>query len=220
MYKSTMSYGIICQLWKELWFRPCFPLMVIETGYCDRTESYYLTIKQTYFRELKYFKNYLISNPQNLYEQTPTTEREPSPNIIPKPSNDTQFPQNVIAQKHSFTLLQNSKTELYEYNKLLYMTTSSEFRTQFTSKIRKLEEIIMFEENKLKKLKGTKEVQLYHHPAQIRLAAVKRNETNEHIDEHYCLALVKGVKSFASAFSQDVVLISQNDKAKVIIRFH
>ncbi|CAB4496215.1 unnamed protein product [Rhizophagus irregularis] len=61
---------------------------------------------------------------------------------------------------------------------------------------------------------GTKEVQLYHHPAQIRLAAVRRNEMNEHIDEHYCLALVKGVKSFASAFSQDVVLISQNDKAK------
>ncbi|CAG8751495.1 22504_t:CDS:2, partial [Rhizophagus irregularis] len=134
-------------------------------------------MKQTYFREPKYSKNYLISKPQNLYEQyvnafafsemniiselsktpvqpsfsnfsnfsskrTPTTEREPSPNIIPEPSNDTQFPQNAIAQKHSFTLLQNSKTELYEYNKLLYVTTSSEFRTQFTSKIRKLEEII------------------------------------------------------------------------------
>ncbi|EXX69776.1 hypothetical protein RirG_093150 [Rhizophagus irregularis DAOM 197198w] len=93
-------------------------------------------------------------------KRTPTTEREPSPNIIPKPSNDTQFPQNVIAQKHSFTLLQNSKTELYEYNKLLYMTTSSEFRTQFTSKIRKLEEIIMFEENKLKKLKGNAATQV------------------------------------------------------------
>src|SRR2546421_10437987 len=53
-------------------------------------------------------------------KRTPTTEHEPSPNIIPKPSNDTQFPQNTIAQKHSFTLLQNSKTELYEYNKLLY----------------------------------------------------------------------------------------------------
>ncbi|CAB4495187.1 hypothetical protein RhiirA5_438012 [Rhizophagus irregularis] len=36
---------------------------------------------------------------------------------------------------------------------------------------------------------------------------------NEHIDEHYCLASVKGVKLFASAFSQDVVLISQDDKA-------
>ncbi|CAB4422746.1 unnamed protein product [Rhizophagus irregularis] len=295
-------------------------------------------MKQTYFCEPKYSKNYLISKPQNLYEQyelqqhaqnswreirtkdkniiqniisellktpvqpsfsdfsnfsskrTPITEREPSPNIIPEPSNDTQFPQNAIAQKYSFTLLQNSKTELYEYNKLLYVTTSSEFRTQFTSKIRKFEEIIMFEENKLKKLKGNaaaqirtrnkkrqklekenivemydtpgqpsflmndpsllekmhncikfgvadhkrckevikvqtikhlrekmeedygifmgkstiqkylqprhsgiKEAQLHHHPAQIRLAAVGRNEMNEHIDEHYCLASVKGV---------------------------
>jgi hypothetical protein len=62
----------------------------------------------------------------------------------------------------------------------------------------------------------TKEAKRHHHPAQIRLAAVGRNEMNVHVDEHYCLASVKGVKSFASAFSQDVVLISQDDKAKVI----
>lgn len=64
---------------------------------------------------------------------------------------------------------------------------------------------------------GTKEAQRHHHPAQIRLAAVGRNEMNDHVDEHYCLALVKGIKSFASVFSQDVVLISQDDKAKVCI---
>ena len=93
-------------------------------------------------------------------KRIPITEHEPSSNIISEPSNDIQFPQNTIAQKHSFTLLQNSKTELYEYNKLLYVTTSSEFRTQFTSKIRKLEEIIMFEENKLKKLKGNAAAQV------------------------------------------------------------
>ncbi|CAB4495191.1 unnamed protein product [Rhizophagus irregularis] len=93
-------------------------------------------------------------------KRTPTTERKPSLNIIFEPSNDTQFPQNAIVQKYLFTLLQNFKTELYEYNKLLYMTTSSEFRTQFTSKIRKLEEIIMFEENKLKKLKDNAAAQV------------------------------------------------------------
>src|SRR4051812_11725714 len=38
---------------------------------------------------------------------------------------------------------------------------------------------------------------------------------NEHIDKHYCLISVKSVKSFALAFLQDVVLISQNDKVKV-----
>ena len=36
-----------------------------------------------------------------------------------------------------------------------------------------------------------------------------------HIDEYYCLASVKGIKSFASAFPDKVVLISQDDKAKV-----
>jgi len=67
---------------------------------------------------------------------------------------------------------------------------------------------------------GTKEAQRHHHPAQIRLAAVGRNEMNSHIDEHYCLASVKGVKSFASVFPQDVVLISQDDKAKAFFDMH
>ena len=62
---------------------------------------------------------------------------------------------------------------------------------------------------------GTKEAQRHHHPAQIRLAAVGRTEMNSHIDEHYCLASVKSIKSFVSAFPQDTVLISQDDKAKV-----
>ena len=38
---------------------------------------------------------------------------------------------------------------------------------------------------------------------------------NDHADEHYCLASVKGVKSFVLAYSQNIVLISQDDKAKV-----
>ena len=42
---------------------------------------------------------------------------------------------------------------------------------------------------------------------------------NEHVDEHYCLASVKGIKLFASAFPQDIILISQDDKAKVIILY-
>ena len=62
---------------------------------------------------------------------------------------------------------------------------------------------------------GTAEANRHHHPAQIRLAAVGRNEMSKHVNEHYCLSSVKGVKLFASAFSQDVILISQDDKAKV-----
>lgn len=64
---------------------------------------------------------------------------------------------------------------------------------------------------------GTKEAQRHHHPAQIRLASVERNEMTSHVDEHYCLASVKSVKSFASVFPKDVVLILQDDKAKVFL---
>ncbi|GES95215.1 uncharacterized protein LOC106141435 [Rhizophagus clarus] len=62
---------------------------------------------------------------------------------------------------------------------------------------------------------GSKEAQRHHHPTQIHFAAVRRDEMNRHVDEHYCLASVKGVKSFAMAFPQDVLIISQDDKAKV-----
>ena len=47
------------------------------------------------------------------------------------------------------------------------------------------------------------------------MVAVGRNDMNSHIDEHYCLSLVKGIKSFTSAFSQNVLIISQDDKVKV-----
>ena len=62
---------------------------------------------------------------------------------------------------------------------------------------------------------GIKKVQRHHHPTQIRLAAVGKNEMNDHVNEHYCLTSVKDIKSFASVYLQNVVLISQNDKAKV-----
>ncbi|CAB4464558.1 unnamed protein product [Rhizophagus irregularis] len=260
-------------------------------------------MKQTYFQEPKYSKNYLISNPQNLYEQyvnafafsemnyisellkTPVQPppftffsqqnsvvkpSAPSPNIIPEPSANIQPSNNATAQKQSDANLQKAKAELCEYANLSRVTTSSELHTQFSSKIKDLEKSIFLEEKTLKRLRGNAEAQKrarnkkremlekenivevydtpgrpsflinepnllenmhnsiefgaadhkrqakrHHHPAQIRLAAVGRNEMSDHVDEHYCLASIKGIKSFASAFSQNVVLISQDDKAKV-----
>src|SRR5436190_2971624 len=343
-------------------------------------------MKQTYFREPKYSKNYIIPKPQNLYEQYVNAfafsemvkDKNMSPNkkelqqraqhnwreiktkkqniiqslisellqtpiqpssfnffskkklitkssippppppppppfdILSEPSDNIQIPLNAVAHRHSFSILQKAKANLYEHNKLLQVTTSSELRMEFTLKIKKFEEIIEIEERRFKQLKNnaaskhrsrkrknemlekenvmeiydtpgrpsflmkdpellekmhssiefgaadhkrrkevikvrtiqhlrekleenynvymskstlqnymqprhsaSREAQQHHHPAQIRLAAVGRNEMNEHIDGHYCLASVKGVKSFALAFPQDVVLISQDDKAKV-----
>ena len=50
---------------------------------------------------------------------------------------------------------------------------------------------------------------------QISLASIRRNKMASHVDEHYCLTSVKDIKSFTLAFPDEVILISQNDKAKV-----
>ncbi|PKB95475.1 hypothetical protein RhiirA5_385935 [Rhizophagus irregularis] len=229
----------------------------------------------------------------------------------PELFDNIQPSSNATAQKKSLDIIQKSKVDLYEYNNLLRTASSHELRSQFVSSIKKLEETILIEENRLKKLRnnaaaqqrvrkkkkenieenivevydtpgrpsfliknpdllekmhasvefgaadykrrkeiikvrtikhfrekmdedygiymakstlqnymqpkhpGSKEAQRHHHPAQIRFAAVRRDEMNSHVDEHYCLASVKGVKSFATAFPQDVLIISQDDKAKV-----
>ncbi|CAB4475417.1 unnamed protein product [Rhizophagus irregularis] len=54
----------------------------------------------------------------------------------------------------------------------------------------------------------------HHHPANIAVASISRDEKNEHPDEHYCLASVKGAKQFAALFPTHSVIISQDDKAK------
>ncbi|CAB5137912.1 unnamed protein product [Rhizophagus irregularis] len=134
-------------------------------------------MKQTYFQEPKYSKNYLISNPQNLYEQyvnafafsemTPVQPppftffsqqnsvvkpSAPSPNIIPEPSANIQPSNNATAQKQSDANLQKAKAELCEYANLSRVTTSSELHTQFSSKIKDLEKSIFLEEKTLKRM--------------------------------------------------------------------
>ena len=48
---------------------------------------------------------------------------------------------------------------------------------------------------------NTKAAKTHHHPAIVANASVSRNERKEHIDEHYCLASVKGAKQLAALFS-------------------
>jgi hypothetical protein len=62
---------------------------------------------------------------------------------------------------------------------------------------------------------NTKAANTHHHPAIVANASVSHSERNEHIDEHYCLASVKGAKQFAASFSTNSIIISQDDKAKV-----
>jgi len=55
--------------------------------------------------------------------------------------------------------LQKNKANLYKYNNLLKAATSSETHLQFTSKIKELEEMVVLNERKLKKLKRNAEAQ-------------------------------------------------------------
>lgn len=66
---------------------------------------------------------------------------------------------NVAAQKQLFENLQKNKADSYGYNHLLQTASSSELRSQITSKINNLEETIIINEKRLKRLKGNAEAQ-------------------------------------------------------------
>ncbi|PKY60731.1 hypothetical protein RhiirA4_431338 [Rhizophagus irregularis] len=60
----------------------------------------------------------------------------------------------------------------------------------------------------------------HHHPAWVSVATrvtagVSRTETRDHPDGHYCLASTKYARQFATAFADNSVVISQDDKAKI-----
>ncbi|CAG8756981.1 4910_t:CDS:2 [Cetraspora pellucida] len=57
---------------------------------------------------------------------------------------------------------------------------------------------------------------VHHHPALVAITNVSRSEKKEHTDEYYCLASVKDVRQFAAMFLYYSVVISQDDKAKVL----
>ncbi|CAG8746447.1 24785_t:CDS:2 [Cetraspora pellucida] len=55
----------------------------------------------------------------------------------------------------------------------------------------------------------------YHHPAMVQVCSVSHNEKVDHPDSYYCLASVKGARTFAATFPDHSIIISQDDKSKV-----
>ncbi|CAG8733795.1 22032_t:CDS:2, partial [Cetraspora pellucida] len=53
------------------------------------------------------------------------------------------------------------------------------------------------------------------YPVNILVLLVSRTDNNDHPDEHYCLASVKVTRQYAFLFSKFLVIILQDDKAKV-----
>ncbi|CAG8805692.1 146_t:CDS:2, partial [Gigaspora margarita] len=49
----------------------------------------------------------------------------------------------------------------------------------------------------------------------LSVTGVSHDETKDYLDEHYCLASVKGTRQFAQAFLDSSIIISQDNKAKI-----
>ncbi|CAG8780395.1 8412_t:CDS:2, partial [Cetraspora pellucida] len=61
------------------------------------------------------------------------------------------------------------------------------------------------------------EAKNYHHPTNIQVATVSRNERADHSNVYYCFASVKAARQFAALFPIFLVIMSQDDKAKVLL---
>ncbi|GET58415.1 hypothetical protein GLOIN_2v1766467 [Rhizophagus irregularis DAOM 181602=DAOM 197198] len=59
------------------------------------------------------------------------------------------------------------------------------------------------------------QIKAHHHPAWVSVAGVSHTETRDHSDGHYCLASTKYARQFATAFADNSVVISQDDKVKI-----
>ncbi|CAG8820727.1 41786_t:CDS:2, partial [Gigaspora margarita] len=150
-----------------------------------------------------------------------------SHSVISSEETETLY-YNATAQKNSLAKQKDAEERLEEL-KLLYNVVRNpkqhhDFLTQIT-KTKQEQHAAAQAKSQAKKrnaLENRGEVIIYdspghHHPMAIQINSVSSNEMSEHIDEHYCLQMVKGAKQFASAFASYSVIISQNDKAKVLL---
>ncbi|GES89566.1 hypothetical protein GLOIN_2v1783204 [Rhizophagus clarus] len=55
----------------------------------------------------------------------------------------------------------------------------------------------------------------HHYLTWITVADVLRTKIRDHSDGHYCLTSVKSARQFATIFADKIVIISQDDKAKI-----
>ncbi|RIA79369.1 hypothetical protein C1645_840854 [Glomus cerebriforme] len=134
------------------------------TSLGDLAEAYFNSSRNLYEQYVNAFAFSEMVKSQNaspskreLQQQAQSIEPSISSPTSPNPPNihnDTQFSINAVAQKRSDDIINQAKTELYEYNNLLRTATSSALHTQIFAKIKKLEGTIIVEESKIKKLKG------------------------------------------------------------------
>ncbi|CAG8763571.1 24730_t:CDS:2, partial [Cetraspora pellucida] len=135
---------------------------------------------------------------------------------------------NATAQRSLLKKQNIAKDQLDELNSLLNITYNPERRNMllFKPKVKKKNEelwkkkkklLVLLKKDKRKLLKQIDSLQSkrHHYSMSIQVNSVLRNEMPKHIDEYYCLHIVKGAKQFAYSFASHSVIILQDDKAKV-----
>ncbi|CAG8493551.1 21802_t:CDS:2 [Cetraspora pellucida] len=61
------------------------------------------------------------------------------------------------------------------------------------------------------------EAKNHYYPTNIQVTTVSRNERADHPDVYYCFASVKAARQFAALFPTFLAIVSQDDKAKVLL---
>ncbi|CAG8469355.1 1754_t:CDS:2, partial [Scutellospora calospora] len=57
----------------------------------------------------------------------------------------------------------------------------------------------------------------YYHPTFVEIASISRDKKKNYVDEYYCLVSVRNAKQCALTFADFAVVLSQDDKAKVLV---
>ncbi|CAG8566140.1 16208_t:CDS:2 [Gigaspora margarita] len=139
---------------------------------------------------------------------------------------------NAAAQKKAANEITIAKKKLTEFEQIYNISTDPQFKYDTYIKISNLQTQIRANKDRIAKLKRNaqytqnlvkvriienlrKNLEENYNVYMVLVAGVLYTDTHEHIDSHYCLASIKCAKQFVSVFSDMLVVISQDNKAKI-----
>ncbi|CAB4486770.1 unnamed protein product [Rhizophagus irregularis] len=129
---------------------------------------------------------------------------------------------NASAQRKAVNEIKIAKKKISEFEQIYNISTDYQFRHDTYLKIGSHRAEIGSNRKRIIKLKRNadyaqkcKEKKKKNTSRRPDVAGVSRTETRDHPDGHYCLASTKYARQFATAFADNSVVISQDDKAKI-----
>ncbi|CAG8620033.1 3137_t:CDS:2 [Cetraspora pellucida] len=118
---------------------------------------------------------------------------------------------NAAAQKKAANEITIAKKKITEFKQIYSISTDSQFKHDIYIKISNLQTQIRANKDRIAKLKK----KMLSILKIVSVPGVSHTNTHEHPNGHYCFASVKCAKQFASVFSNMLVVICQDDKAKI-----